>query len=248
MTIRADGRPTAMLDLSSFRVISFDCYGTLIDWETGILGCMRPILDAHGQKRSNDEILELYGKLELAQESATYLPYRRVLENIVRGFGEAWDFTPTHGEIASLPQSLKSWQPFPDTVAALQALHTRYRLAVISNIDDDLFAATAKLLEVPLDYVITAEQAGSYKPSHRNFELALQRIGCPKRELLHVAQSRYHDIVPARALGIANIWINRQKKQADATVSADVKPDLELPDLASLAQLADGSRAHSEAR
>jgi 2-haloacid dehalogenase len=234
-----------MHDFSSFRVLTFDCYGTLINWEAGILGCLRPLLNARGRTPSNDQILELYGNLELEQESGDYMPYRRVLQNVVRGFGQHFGFTPTAEEVASLPESLKRWQPFPDTVAALRALKTRYQLVIISNTDDDLFAETAKLLAVPFDHVITAQQAGSYKPSHKNFELALSRIGRPKREVLHVAQSRYHDIAPARELGIANIWINRRKQGADATRPADAQPDLELPDLASLAQSAVGATAES---
>jgi len=234
-----------MLDFSRFRVLTFDCYGTLINWEAGILECLRPLLHAHGQRPSNDEILELYARLELEQETGEYMPYRRVLQNVVRGFGQNFGFTPTAAEVASLPDSLKRWQPFADTVSALRALKTQYQLAVISNTDDDLFAETAKVLEVPFDHVITAQQAGSYKPSHKNFELAFSRIGRPRQEVLHVAQSRYHDIAPARELGIANVWINRRKQGSDATRPGDAQPDLTLPDLASLAELAGGKLTKS---
>jgi 2-haloacid dehalogenase len=234
-----------MLDFSAFRVLTFDCYGTLIDWEAGILSCLRPLLQSHGHSLSDDQILELYAKFELDQESGQYIPYRRVLENVVRAFGQHLRFTPSTEEAATLPNSLKAWQPFPDTIAALRALKSRYQLAIISNTDDDLFAQTAKLLQVPFDYVITAQQAGSYKPSHQNFELTLNRIGRSKREVLHVAQSRYHDIAPARELGLANIWINRGKHGSDATRPGNAQPDLELPDLASLAQLAAGATAQS---
>jgi 2-haloacid dehalogenase len=250
MTICTEGRLSFyltedMLDFSSFRVLTFDCYGTLINWEAGILRCMRPLLRAHGCMASDDEILALYAKLEHEQESGDYMPYRRVLQNVVRGFGQHFGFSATVEEVASLPQSLKDWQPFPDTVAALRSLKTRYQLAIISNTDDDLFAQTAKLLGLAFDHVITAQQVGSYKPSHKNFELALSRIGRPKREVLHVAQSRYHDIAPARELGIANVWINRRKQGSGATRRADARPDLELPDLASLAQLSVGAAAQS---
>jgi 2-haloacid dehalogenase len=232
-----------MLDFSSFRVLTFDCYGTLINWEAGILGCLRPLLQRHGLEVPDDRILELYAKLESEQESGAYLPYRRVLENVVRGFGEDFGFNPSNQEVASLTESLKTWPPFLDTVEALRRLKSRYQLAIVSNTDDELFAETAKLLEVPFDHVITAQQAGSYKPSHRNFELALQRIGRPKNEVLHVAQSRFHDIAPARELGIANVWINRRQKPGGATRPGEAVPDLELPDLASLAQLAVGPAA-----
>ena len=232
-----------MLDFSSFRVLTFDCYGTLINWEAGILGCLRLLLKRHAIKFSDEQILELYAQLEHEEERGEYLPYRQVLENVVHGFGASLGFTPTSQEAASLGVSLKNWPPFPDTVEALRALKSRYQLAIISNTDDDLFAQTAKLLEVPFDNVITAQQAKSYKPSHRNFELALQRIGRPKNEVLHVAQSRFHDIAPARELGLANVWINRRQKAGGATRPADVQPDLELPDLASLARLALGGAA-----
>lgn len=234
-----------MLDFESFRVLTFDCYGTLINWEAGILGCLRPLLQSHGRTPPDAQILDLYASFELEQEGGTYLPYRRVLENVVGAFGREFGFTPTDEEAASLPNSLKTWQPFPDTVGALRELKSRYQLAVISNTDDDLFADTAKLLQVPFDHVITAQQAGSYKPSHKNFELALRRIGRPKNEVLHIAQSRYHDIAPARELGLANVWIRRGDHSSRATRPGEAQPDLDLPDLASLARLMAASRSHS---
>jgi 2-haloacid dehalogenase len=125
-------------------------------------------------------------------------------------------------------------------VAALQALKKRYRLAVISNIDDDLFAQTRKLLGVEFDAIVTAEQARSYKPSLRNFELALQTLGIPREQLLHAAQSIYHDVVPARSLGIATVWVNRKSARPGigAVRTAEGNPDLEVPDLATLVRLA----------
>jgi 2-haloacid dehalogenase len=118
-------------------------------------------------------------------------------------------------------------------------LKRRYRLAVISNIDDDLFAETARLLPVELDHLITAQQVGSYKPSLRNFEVGLDRIGEPRERVLHVAQSLHHDIAPARQMGLATIWINRRmgREGGGATPPSEVMPDLTLPDLASLASL-----------
>src|SRR5215469_897740 len=117
-----------MLDFDSFRVLTFDCYGTLINWEAGILGCLRPLLQSHGKNLSDDDILQIYAGLEREQESGEYIPYRRVLENVVLGFGRKLGFSPTQAEAASLPESLKSWQPFPDTVAALCTLKSRYQL------------------------------------------------------------------------------------------------------------------------
>ena len=148
-----------------------------------------------------------------------------------------------------MPNSLAHWPPFPDTVEALRKLHAVFKLAIVSNVDDDLFAGTAKLLQIPFDAVITAQQAGSYKPSHRNFELALQRIAHPKDKVLHVAQSLYHDIEPARALGIRSVWVNRRGNQAGsgATKPSNAIPDLEVPSLAALAALVgDGDFQSSE--
>jgi 2-haloacid dehalogenase len=228
-----------MLDFRRFRVLTFDCYGTLIDWESGILGALRPLLAAHGKSLADDKLLELYGELEAAAEAGEYQSYRRILEGVARGIGRRLGFEASEQEARSLPESLKNWQPFPDTVAALRKLKSRFKLAVVSNTDDDLFADTARLLEVPFDWVITAQQAGSYKPSHNNFKLALERIALPPEQVLHCAQSIYHDVVPARALGLATVWVNRRgAKGGGATKAAQGKPDLEVPGMKTLAEMA----------
>jgi 2-haloacid dehalogenase len=231
-----------VLDLDRVRVLTFDCYGTLIDWESGILACLRPLLENHERILGDDHVLELYAELEGRAESGEYLSYRRVLEGVVRDLGARLGFTPTAADVRSLPESLGSWQPFRDTVPALRALRSRYQLAIISNVDDDLFAATARLLEVPFDVVVTAEQAKSYKPLLNNFHLALGRIGVPRDRVLHVGASLRHDIAPARTLGLPCVWINRRRNQRGygANGPGIAHPDLELPDLASLAALAVG--------
>jgi 2-haloacid dehalogenase len=226
------------MDFSPFRILTFDCYGTLIDWESGIVGAMRPILAAHGKQLDDAEILRLYAELESKAERGEYRRYRSILADVVAGFGDRLGFTPTDAERASLAESIARWQPFPDTVAALQRLYSRFALAVISNIDDDLFAHTAPLLEVPLFDVITAQQAGSYKPSRNNFELALRRLAIPKEKILHVARSLYHDHAPAKAMGFTTVWVNRRKGQPDGAPPASARFDLEVPDLAALAELA----------
>ena len=230
-----------MLDFRRFRVLTFDCYGTLIDWESGILGALRPLLAAHGKSLPDEKLLELYGELEAEAEAGAYQSYRKVLQSVARGAGRRLGFEASEQETRSLPESLKNWQPFPDTVAALGKLKGRFKLAIISNTDDDLFADTARLLEVPFDGVITAQQAGSYKPSHRNFKLALERIALPPAQVLHCAQSIYHDVIPARALGLATVWVNRRgAKGGGATKAARGQPDLVVPDLKTLAELAVG--------
>ena len=225
-----------MLDFRQFAWLSFDCYGTLIDWETGLLAALRPIVAAHHMKKTDAELLTIYGVLEARAEAGAYKKYRDILREVVRGLGHELTFTPTPVEIESLPDSLAKWEPFPDTVEALRRLKKRYKLAVISNIDDDLFAHTAPKLGVALDALVTAQQAGAYKPSHKNFDLALQRMGVPKEKWLHVAQSRHHDIAPTRALGVKNVLVSR--RGAGATITSGATPDLEVSDLKSLADAA----------
>ena len=227
---------TAMLDFGRFKVLTFDCYGTLIDWETGIFSALRPILAAHGKPTTDSALLEMYSALEAEGEQGEFHPYREVLQSVVRGFGERLGFTPTAAEIRSLPESLATWRPFPDTVPALLQLKKRYQLAVISNVDDDLFAATAMQLKVRFNHVITAEQARCYKPGLEIFKIALTRIGVPASQILHVAQSIYHDVIPAKSLGISTVWVNRPSPRpgAGAAKSASSNPDLEVTDLTAL--------------
>ncbi len=227
-----------MLDFSRFRVLTFDCYGTLIDWESGILAALGPLLATHGKSLADDKLLELFGELEAEAEAGEYQSYRKILEGVARGVGRRLGFETSEQEARSLPESLQNWPPFPDTVAALRKLKSRFKLAIVSNTDDDLFAHTARRLEVPFDWAITAQQAGSYKPSHNNFKLALERIALPPDQVLHCAQSIYHDIVPARELGLATVWVNRRgAKGGGATKAAEGKPDLEVPDLKTLAEM-----------
>jgi len=224
------------LDFSKFDVLTFDCYGTLIDWETGILGALRPLVAAHGQQLSDAQLLALYGELEAHIEAGAYLRYREVLRQVVRGMGERLGFAASEAEMDSLPASLANWPSFPDTVAALRRLKSRYRLAIISNTDDDLFAETAKLLQTPFDAVITAEQAQSYKPSLNNFRIAQERIGVTTNKWLHVGQSRHHDIAPARELGIKSVLVTRRGR--GAVLANAAQPDLEVPDLKTLSDRA----------
>jgi 2-haloacid dehalogenase len=225
-----------MLDLSQIEYISFDCYGTLIDWESGILGYLRPLLQRKNRHVADGELLDRYSEFEPAHQE-TYVPYRDVLASVVREFAAQYDFEVSKQEEAGLAESIRSWRPFPDTVPALRRLKSRYRLAVLSNIDDDLFAFTAPKLGVKLDLVVTAQQVQSYKPSLRNFETLLQRLPVEKNRLLHAAESLYHDVVPARTLGIATAWVNRrQGRTSAATKLVDAKPDLEVPTMAALAE------------
>ena len=228
------------LDFNRFESLTFDCYGTLIDWETGLLSALRRILSAHGKQIDDATLLELYGNFEQRSEHGAFRPYREVLKSVVRQFGDELGFVPTAEEVRSLPDSLATWKPWPDTVAALRQLKSRYRLAILSNVDDDLFAATRPQLEVDFDEVITAQQAQAYKPSLKIFELALARIQAPAHRILHVGQSIYHDVIPAQALGLATVWVNRPSARAGvgAVRAAQAEPDLEVSSLAELSELA----------
>ena len=229
-----------MLDFDAFSVLSFDCYGTLIDWEAGILAALRPLLGRHGRRVEDDALLEAFAALEATAEAGAWRSYAEVLSQVVDGLGERFDFEPGPGERAVLVDSIGSWPPFGDTRAALAALARRYRLAVISNVDDDLFARTAPVLGVRFEWVVTAAQVRAYKPSTENFRRALARFGVPPGRILHVAQSLFHDVAPARSLGLATVWVNRRAGRAGsgATPAATAVPDLEVPDLATLARLA----------
>jgi 2-haloacid dehalogenase len=229
-----------MLDFSRFEILTFDCYGTLINWEDGILSCLHRVLAAHGKDADDSTILRLYGDFEANAELGEYRCYREVLNAVVRKFGQHCGFMPTDEETRALAESLSGWKPWPDTIKALCQLQSRFRLAIISNVDDDLFSATRPQLEVEFDQVITAQQAKAYKPSLKIFELALSRIGVPAHRILHVGQSVYHDVIPAQSLGMATVWVNRPsaRRGAGAVKAVEGHPDLQVQSLAELATAA----------
>lgn len=228
-----------MLDFSRYEALTFDCYGTIMDWEQGILSALKLVLAAHQVELTDSQILELFAQLEGEIEAGNYQPYRQVLRQVMQQFGEKLGFIPTSDQLDCLADSIQNWQPFPDSIDALNRLKQQFKLVIISNIDDDLFAFTAKRLGVLFDFVITALQAKSYKPSTHNFEFAFEKTGIPRDKILHVAQSIYHDIVPAKALGLSTVWVNRRHDQAGfgATLPASSQPDLEVPNLETLAKL-----------
>jgi 2-haloacid dehalogenase len=229
-----------MIDFTTKRVLTFDCYGTLIDWETGILSTLQPILTDHGVTADAERLLALHAELESAAEQGPYAPYRQLLMTVLRGLGERLGFTPSAAEQSRFAD-VGDWPPFADTRAALRALRRRFRLAIISNTDDDLFARTNQQLDVAFDWIVTAQQVKSYKPSLNNFRQALARIGLPTEQVLHVAQSLFHDHVPAKQVGLETVWINRRhgKTGSGATPIADARPDLEVQDLATLVSLSE---------
>jgi 2-haloacid dehalogenase len=226
---------TMPLDFDRFKAITFDCYGTLIDWETGLLGALRPIAHARSKLLSDSEILAIYGEIEPKLQNP-YRHYREVLALAAREFGERLGFAVSEAEAKSLPDSLKSWQPFPDTNAALARLKSRYKVAIISNTDDELIGATLKHFNIRFDEVVTAEQAQAYKPSVAPFQLALKRLGVGHDEVLHAGQSVHHDVLPAQSLGMAAVLVVR--RGFGATKPTAGIPDLTVPDLRTFAELA----------
>ena len=222
------------------RVLTFDCYGTLIDWEAGIRAALGGILRAHGVEPASDALLEAYAAAESEAEAGPYLPYREVLRLSAREVAGRFGAHPTESELDAFAGSVADWPVFPDSSAALARLRSRFRLGVITNCDDDLFAASSRRLGDPFEWVVTAQQARAYKPSLRNFELAFEVIGLPRDQIVHVAQSLYHDHVPAARLGLKSVWVDRRHGQSGsgATLPAVARPTLTVPDMARLASVA----------
>jgi 2-haloacid dehalogenase len=228
------------LDFDRFDVLTFDCYGTLIDWEAGIASALLAMLEAHGVQATAEEVLAAYAGHEADLEAGPYRAYRDVLALAMGALGMDYGVEPTASEMAAFGGSVGDWPAFPDSADALRRLHERFRLGVITNCDDDLFAASSRRLGVTFDWVVTAQQARRYKPNPRGFELAFERIGFPTSRILHVAQSLFHDHVMAKRLGLATVWVNRRQGRAGtgATPPANATPDLIVPDMATLADLA----------
>jgi 2-haloacid dehalogenase len=225
-----------MLDPGHISHLTFDCYGTLIDWESGILRVLRNLVQRHGTQVEDARLLQLYAECEAEREAGAYRPYHEILRLVTSDIALRLGFRVDESDLDTLSRSIDGWTPFADTVEALRRLQRRYKLVILSNIDDALFAGSARQLGVEFDDVITAEQVGSYKPALENFRFALRRLGIPTERLLHVAQSIFHDHVPAKRLGLATAWVNRPSRLLTTGLSlpADATPDLEVPDLQSL--------------
>ena len=227
-------------DFSRFEALTFDCYGTLIDWETGILAALRTVLAGHDSTASDNDLLERFAGQEASAEAGPYLRYREVLGRAVRGLCADLGIRPSDDEVGRFSGSVGDWPAFPDSADALARLHARFRLGVITNCDDDLFAASNRRLGVAFDWIVTAQQVGSYKPDPANFAFAFKRIGLPRERILHVAQSLYHDHVTAKSLGLSTAWIDRRhdKPGTGATPPAEVVPDIRATSMAAFADLA----------
>lgn len=236
------------LDFGRFDALTFDCYGTLIDWERGILNALQPILAPRAIHASEDALLERYARHEAALESGDYLPYRDVLAGSLRALCGELGFAPSDEEVGGFSDSVGCWPAFADSSLALRQLAGRFELGVITNCDNAPFAQSNRRLGVTFDWIVTAEQARSYKPSLNTFELAFATIELPRERILHVAQSLYHDHVPAKQLGMTTVWIDRRHDRDGfgATPPASAIPDLTVRDMRGFAQRALAGAAATE--
>ena len=225
-----------MLDFEQFEWISFDCYGTLVDWETGICDAVAGVFAHHRVRRTRAEILAMFSDAEpKVQSSGEFLDYHRVLRDVMEIMAWEASIRLPRAEADSLPDSLPNWPVFPDAASALTRMQQRYKLAIISNVDDDLFAGTAKALGIDFDAVITSQQAGSYKPDLRNFHLAQELLATEKEKWLHVGESLFHDIGPANLMGLHSVWVNRPDRGGGSR-HTDAVPTLEVSNLSELAE------------
>lgn len=229
-----------MIDFSRFDAITFDCYGTLIDWERGILNALQPVLAPRAIDATEDELLERYARHEAALEAGAYLSYLDVLAEAMGRLCTELGFDASDDEGRAFAQAIACWPAFPDAAPALRRLHGRFKLAVITNCDRDLFALSNRRLGISFDWIVTAEDARAYKPDHAPFELAFETIDVPRERILHAAQSLFHDHVPGKQVGLTTVWIDRRHDTDGfgATPEASATPDLTVPDLKTFADVA----------
>jgi len=232
-----------MFDLSRFAALTFDCYGTIIDWETGI----REALDRHATRREFaapeiESFLAAFGRLETSVQQANpgWL-YPRVLEECFTQLATAFAFPATADDARAFGESVGEWPPFPDSSEALRRLQSRSALIVASNVDRESFRRSESRLGVKFDGIVTAQDVSAYKPDPRMFDAAVRKaaeLGVPRERVLHVAQSIFHDISPANRLGIACVWVDRRAgRPGGATPEASARPDLRVESLRELADL-----------
>jgi 2-haloacid dehalogenase/putative hydrolase of the HAD superfamily len=218
----------------SIGLITFDCYGTLIDWETGLSTAIQTEAARDGVALDREQIIAAYMVEEPAVESQSYRLYREVLTETAVRVATRLGWSLDGARASFLARSVPSWIPFPDTNPALERLARRFKLGILSNIDDEILAATRRHFTVDFDIIVTAEQVRSYKPGHAHFIEAKRRAGATG--LLHAAQSYFHDVVPARELNIPVVWVNRN---SEGVPEGGVRPTADVSNLTGLADLLD---------
>ncbi len=223
------------MNFHGIHAITFDCYGTLIDWECGLLAALGRMFGGGRAAGAREAVLRAFARHEREVEAGAYMTYRDVLAEVARRLAAEMGIALRPGDEGVLAESIKDWPAFAETPGALRALRERFRLAVLSNIDDDLFEGSRPRLGVQLDELVTAEQVRSYKPGRAHFEEALRRLRLRPEQVLHVAESRYHDIGPANAMGFRTVWVNRHPSGgSSASGEHEARPDMTVSDLAAL--------------
>jgi len=236
--------------ITDFEALSFDCYGTLIDWEAGIGSVLRDWADRRGLEITTEDLLVAYAgqEAEAARNHPTD-PYPSILSRAMRALGKQLDAEVSFDDSHALATSVPNWPAFPDSAEALQRLAKHFKLIIVSNIDNESFAASNEKLDVTFDAVITAEDVGSYKPAPAHFDSLDHRVdtmGIPRDKLLHVAQSLFHDHVPAKGRGMTTVWINRRHADpgwgATPNPQADVTPNWTFTSMAEFADAVESGR------
>ncbi|MBW3603686.1 MAG: haloacid dehalogenase type II [Actinobacteria bacterium] len=233
-------------EFASYRALSFDCYGTLIDWESGIAGALRPWASRHGLEVSREQLLAAFSATEtVVQSEQPTARYPDILAEVLRRIGAQLGVGVSATEAATFGASAGDWPAFTDSSNALRRLQSRFMLIVLSNVDRRSFASSSRRLGVDFDRVITAEDVGSYKPAPRNFEALLEHLTdleVQPDQLLHVAESLYHDHAPAHAVGLRSVWIHRRHALdgfgATPPPQHDVEPDWRFESMAAFADAA----------
>jgi 2-haloacid dehalogenase len=220
--------------LTDFDTLTFDCYGTLIDWETGIFDGLAALLARAKAPLTRDQVLEAHARHESSQQKYTPAKrYQDLLPIVFKRLAEEWNIAHTHEECVEYGRSVRNWPAFPDSADALRYLKQHFRLAILSNVDNESFTHSNAKLGVEFDAIFTAEDVGSYKPSPRNFDYMLEKLGARgigKKRILHTAESLFHDHQPANATGLASCWIYRRHAQEGygATMDPGERPRIDF--------------------
>lgn len=236
------------MKLTDFKALTFDCYGTLIDWESGMIDALKPLTRRVGRGLSRNEILEAHARHEASQQRWTPgKRYSDLLAAVHKRLAEEWGVVASHEECVAYGKSVKDWPAFADSADALRYLKSHYKLIILSNVDNESFSFSNKKLGVDFDAIYTAQDIGSYKPSERNFDYMLEKLGTirlAKGQILHTAESMFHDHAPANRLGLASCWIYR--RHADQGFGATMNPgDMPAVDFR-FDSMADLAKAHAE--
>jgi len=233
--IKEEGR-LIMINFNEFEVLTLSCLGTLIDWEKGLLKAVRPLFTHQDIVIGDQYFLKTFLQHESDMLQGEYVPYREIIKRILLKIGQTHGFVPTYAEIEEIIRSTREWRPFPDVTESLKTLKQQYKLAIISNLDRALFEEVSEQFLVEFDWIFTADEVRSYKPSSKIFNYALENMEIPPSKILHIGHSLVHDIIPAKSLKLSTVWVNRATLQKGSPLlhSPPVDPDLEVPDLKTL--------------